>query len=150
MRTLVAGLLACLGVATLGCASEPLYEVDRAIIPEEPSWTLEDMTRAIQRAGVRRGWDMRILEPGQIEGRLRKPFLSATVSIDYTPSEFSIRYKDSENMAYVAGRIHGSYNRWVYNLERDVRREFLRMRPSEIHIPAHACFVGPEPPPEVE
>ena len=78
---------------------------------------------------------MRIVAPGRIEGRLRKPAVMAIVEVDYTAFEFNIHYKDSENLDYSGGRIHSSYNRWVYNLERDIRREFLRMRPTEIHVP---------------
>jgi hypothetical protein len=113
-----------------GCQTEPIYDVDRAIIPTERGWTLEDMTRAIQRAGARRGWDMRIIEPGVIEGRLRKPQTRAVVDVTYTAVEFSIRYQSSENLDHSNGKIHHNYNRWVYNLERDIRREFLRMRPT--------------------
>jgi hypothetical protein len=121
--------------AATGCQTEPIYEVDRAIIPEEPDWTLTDMTRAIQRAGARRGWDMRILAPGRIEGRLRTLQYKAIIEVDYEAFEFSIHYRDSENLDYKAGRIDNSYNRWVYNLERDIRRESLRMRPTEGDVP---------------
>jgi hypothetical protein len=114
----------------LACQTEPVYEVDRAIVPSEPGWGLDDMTNAIQRAGARRGWDMRVDAPGEIEGRLRKPSAKAVVDIHYTSNEFSIRYKSSENLGYQGGRIHNNYNRWVYNLEGDIRREFLRLRPS--------------------
>jgi hypothetical protein len=126
-----------LGLASVfaACHTDPLYQVDRAIVPNEPGWTLEDMTRAIQRAGARRGWDMRIVKPGLIEGRLRKPSTQAIVDIDYTANEFSIHYKSSENLDHKGGNIHNRYNRWIYNLERDIRREFLRMRPTEIQAP---------------
>ncbi len=124
----------------LGCQTEPIYEVEAAVVPREPGWTLADMTRAIQRAGARRGWDMRIIEEGHIEGRLRKPAVMALVDVRYTAFEFDIRYRDSENLDYSPsrGEIHNNYNRWVYNLERDVRQEFLRMRParSEAATPA--------------
>lgn len=130
------GLKAALGVvvaalAVAGCQSEPIYQVDRAIVPKEAGWTLDDMTRAIQRAGARRGWDMRIVAPGQIEGRLRKPAVMALIDVDYSAFEFSIHYKDSENLDHSGRTIHNNYNRWIYNLERDIRREFLRMRPTE-------------------
>lgn len=114
----------------LGCQTDPIYEVDRAILPSDPTWSLSDMTTAIQRSGARRGWDMRILSPGTIEGRLRRPGRKAVVDITYTATEFSIKYNDSENLEYRDGRIHHNYNRWVYTLERDIRREFLRLRPS--------------------
>jgi hypothetical protein len=127
--------LTLLGLTSLACQTQPVYEVDRAIIPNEPDWTLEDMTRAVQRAGARRGWDMRIIKPGMIEGRIRKPSTQAIVDIDYTANEFSIHYKSSENLGHAGDRIHSRYNRWVYNLERDIRREFLLMRPTEIHVP---------------
>jgi len=113
----------------LACQTEPVYDVDRAVIPTESGWELNDMRNAIQRSGARRGWDMRIVEPGVIEGRLRKPGMKAVVDVTYTPYEFSIRYRESENLGYSNGRINGKYNRWVYNLERDIRREYLRLRP---------------------
>jgi hypothetical protein len=128
-RILIVSALCAL--STLACHTQPVYDVDRAIVPREPGWTLEDMTRAIQRAGARRGWDMRIVEEGRIEGRLRKPGTKAIVEIPYSAFEFSIRYQSSENLGYAGGKIHANYNRWIYNLERDIRREFLRMRPLE-------------------
>ena len=130
-RLRVAALISLFAAgAALACQTQPVYDVERAIIPREPGWTLEDMTRMIQRAGARRGWDMRIVEEGRIEGRLRKPGTLAIIDVTYTPSEFDIRYQRSENLHYANGKIHGNYNRWIYNLERDIRREFLRMRPT--------------------
>ena len=142
-RLRVAALTSLLAaLAAVACQTQPVYDVDRAIIPREPGWTLEDMTRAIQRAGARRGWDMRILEEGRIEGRLRKPGTLAMIDVEYTTSEFSIRYRHSENLHYTgegaSGKIHGNYNRWIYNLERDIRREFLRMRPTVSDAPKTA------------
>ena len=134
--SLLAAAVAAL--TTAGCQLQPIYEVNRAIVPQESDWTLEDMTRAIQRAGARRGWDMRIIEPGVIEGRLRKPDVQAIVDIDYTPFEFNIHYKSSENLGHSGDRINSAYNRWVYNLESDIRREFLRMRPTGGPLPAAA------------
>ena len=129
LSRLAALSLVASAVLTLACETQPIYDVDRAIIPTEPGWTLADMTRAIQRAGARRGWDMRIIEPGVIGGRLRKPRAKALIDVTYTPFEFSIRYESSENLDHSDGRIHHNYNRWVYNLEQGIRREFLLMRP---------------------
>ena len=125
----IAALAAAAVLLSLGCQTEPIYQVDRAIVPYEASWTLADMTNAIQRSGARRGCDMRIVSPGTIEGRLRKPSKKAVVDITYTAEEFNIHYKSSENLGERNGRIGGNYNHWVYNLERDIRREFLRLRP---------------------
>ncbi len=130
----IRALLVLAAIAT-GCQTQPIYEVDQAIIPNDPTWTLQDMTLAIQRAGARRGWDMRILGPGHIEGRLRKPDAKAVIDVTYRRYEFSIHYKSSENLEHSGDRISNSYNRWVYNLERDIRREFLRMRPTEPAAP---------------
>lgn len=121
-----------------GCQTEPVYDVDRAIVPEEPDWTLTDMTRAIQRAGARRGWDMRIVEPGKINGRLRKPDVTAKIEVDYEAFEFSIHYRDSQNLGYSSGQIRSKYNRWIYNLQEGIRKEFLLMRPTEVHVPRPA------------
>ena len=89
------------------------------------------MARAAAKSAIARGWDMRIVTAGTIEGRLRRPGRKAVVDITYTAAEFSIRYKDSENLEHSGGRIHHNYNRWVYTLERDIRREFLRLRPGQ-------------------
>ena len=126
MRPLVLAVL-----AVLACQTQPIYEVDQATVPNDPTWTLDDMTLAIQRAGARRGWDMRLLEPGHIEGRFRKPDAKVVIDVRYSRYEFSIHYKSSEHLDHSGDRIQNSYNRWVYNLERDIRREFLRMRPTE-------------------
>ncbi len=106
-------LVALATVLALGCQNDRVYDVEFAILPSDPSWSLDDMTSAIQRSGARRGWDMRIVAPGKIEGRLRRPNRKALVDITYKSDEFSIQYRDSENLEFKDGRIHPAYNRWV-------------------------------------
>jgi hypothetical protein len=115
---LFAIFILALGVAA--CQHPEVVNVDRAPLNAPPSATLNDIERAILNAGTKRGWLMRAEAPGHIVATHSRGSHSATVDIFFDTQTYSIMYKDSANLDYGDGRIHGTYNRWVEYLKQDI------------------------------
>jgi hypothetical protein len=114
-------LLATAAVLLVSCAT-PVMNVDSSPINiSSPSYDLEDVTKAIQTAGVSRGWRMKEQTPGHIIGTLHVRSHMAQVDIIYSLDEYSITYKSSTNLDYDGTNIHRNYNSWVRNLDNDIQ-----------------------------
>ena len=105
-----------------GCVTQPIYTVDNAMIVSstDKNLKLEDIKKAIIKAGSMRGWVIKEVEPGHLVGTLFARKHMAKVNINYDNKSYSITYADSENLNYDGDMIHGSYNKWVKNLQRDI------------------------------
>lgn len=116
-------------VALAGCrAGQPVYNVTSAAYATDSARrpTMSQVQKAIIRAGAKRGWSFTPVSPGTMEGTtVVRGKHRATVSVVYTRSDFSIAYKDSQNLEYdpTTGSIHPNYNSWVQLLEQDIRME---------------------------
>src|SRR5690242_16830731 len=102
-----------------------IYQVKDAPIQtatgKEPS--LEDVQKGIIAAGVGLGWQMQVAKPGEIIGTLNVRSHQAVVSIPYTTKQYSILYKDSNNLKYAeaAQTIHENYAGWIQRLDGAIR-----------------------------
>lgn len=103
---------ACAGV-------EPVYNVNNQRIPR--GMTLEAVESAIIESGRPRGWIMKVTEPGHIVGKINVRDHHAAVDVFYDTESYSIMYGHSTNLDYADGRIHGNYNGWIMNLDRDIQ-----------------------------
>jgi hypothetical protein len=101
-------------------AASQIQTVEGSPIPEGLNDT--QIVKAMQSAGGVRGWIVKKIEPGQLEATIYVRSHMAQVTIEYTPSSYAIRYKDSTNLDYKNGKIHRSYNKWVQNLNMDIQR----------------------------
>lgn len=103
----------------------PVRDVQSAPIPASPVATMENIEKAILRAGLTLGWQMVPKGPGQIEGVLLLRKHRAVVDITYDTKVFSIAYKDSVNLDYRDSdkTIHSNYNGWIQNLEKGIRAQ---------------------------
>ncbi|HTL62871.1 MAG TPA: hypothetical protein VL261_14600 [Nitrospira sp.] len=113
-------------VAVIGCrGGGQIYQVKDAPIQtatgKEPS--LEDVQKGIIAAGVGLGWQMQVAKPGEIIGTLNVRSHQAVVSIPYTTKQYSILYKDSNNLKYNAEKqtIHENYSGWIQRLDGAIR-----------------------------
>lgn len=115
-----------LGAALLlaGCTSKPIYNVVEAPIgAAKPNPSMEEIGRAIVRAGAGLGWQMTPNQPGHVTGRLALRTHVAVVDINYTPKTYSIRYRDSTNLDHAGTTIHRNYNGWIQNLDKAIRAQ---------------------------
>jgi hypothetical protein len=110
-----------LTMALTGCRTAPVYNVSDAPVNVSEKATADDVKKAILDAGAGLGWQMIMVEPGHIEGRLFLRTHSAIVDIPYSTESYSITYKDSTELKYDGTNIHSNYNGWIQNLDRAIQ-----------------------------
>ena len=103
----------------------PIVNIQSAAIPPNPAATMENIGKAIIRAGQTLGWQITPMGPGKAEGVLVLRRHRAVVDISYDTTSFSIHYRDSVNLDYDAQdkTIHSNYNGWIRNLEKAIRAQ---------------------------
>lgn len=118
---LVAALL--LGVAA--CTSKPVMNVENRTPPAAVR-SEDDMRRAILAALQSRQWTVERADRGNIMALIQRRSHQAEISIPYSATSYSIRYRDSQNLGYKNGKIHRNYNKWIHNLDRSIQQELNR------------------------
>jgi len=108
-----------------GCrAPMPVYNVtDAPVAASKPSPSLDEVGKAIQRAGVALGWQMKETKPGHMLATLALRKHVAVVDVNYGVKSYSIRYKDSTELGYDGQNIHPNYNGWIQNLDKGIRAQ---------------------------
>lgn len=116
-------LVVALGI---GCRTSLIRNVESAPVSlyGEEKVTMQQVEKAIIRAGAGLGWRMKALSPGKMVGTLVIRDHVAVVDIKFNTKEYSITYKDSTNLKYDGTKIHSNYNGWVQNLERSINAQF--------------------------
>ena len=123
-------LLPCVAlVALAACTSAPIRNVSDAPVVTGSGKALNaDQVRvAIIGAGTGLGWTMAATTPGLVTGRIALRGHTASIDVRYTPTTYSIAYKDSTNLDFGNGQIHKNYNGWIENLNRDIRANLMAM-----------------------
>ncbi|MDQ7987747.1 hypothetical protein QYS36_22630 [Pseudomonas sp. G34] len=120
-------LLAVLLLGITACTSKPVLNISSSV-PPTAAKSQDDMRRAILTALQRRQWTVERADQGQILASITRRSHEAQITIPYTASSYSIRYRDSHNLGYRDGKIHRNYNKWVRNLDRSIQQE-LRSPP---------------------
>jgi len=115
---LAVGLLA---TAPAALANDPLKELIDQEVPalkDGTRMTLAAVEHAILDACARRRFSATVVEPGLIIARWENRGHSFEVSIPYSDSTYSIRYKDSVRMDFnpAKRRIDDAYNEYVDGL----------------------------------
>ena len=103
----------------------PIYNVQSSAIPPNPAATMENIEKAIVRAGLTLGWQIAPKAPGHLEGVLVLRTHRAVVDINHDTTVFSITYKESVNLSYNESdrTIHSNYNGWIQRLEKAIRAQ---------------------------
>src|SRR5436190_17327841 len=102
-------------------AGAPIYNVVGAPIAPNPAATLDNIEKAIGRAGLQLGWKVAPQGPGKAEAVLVLRKHTAVVDITYDTRAFSITYKSSINLDYKPDNtIHSNYNGWIKNFEKAI------------------------------
>ncbi len=109
-----------------GCRTAPIHNVRHSPVEmNKADYSLEDVGKAIFRAGNSLGWQMKIKKPGTMIGTLYQDSHMAQVAIDYNTREYDITYQASKDLNYQAGKIHKNYNGWIEELDQAIHRELL-------------------------
>ncbi len=125
-KWMMMGLLVAVAALT-GCRSNPVMNVDDAAISLQNKPSMEQVEKAIIRAGASLGWNIKKIAPGKMEGRLLIRSHVAVVDITYNTKSYSIQYKDSTNLDYDGTNIHSNYNGWVQNLNRNIQQQLMML-----------------------
>lgn len=116
-------MIAALTLMLAGCRSAPVYDVTSAPVIAPKQVSMQDVERAVMRAGAGLGWQMNPKRPGHIEGTIVLRTHKAVVDITYDTKTYNIKYKDSANLEYNGSSIHSNYNGWVQNLDKAIRTQ---------------------------
>jgi hypothetical protein len=122
MRSYILSAALAIAVSVAGCASVPIHEVDQqaAMNSSGKQLTHEQVKSAIVRAGASLGWQIKDEGPNMLVGTLHLRKHTAVVSIPYSATSYSIKYRSSENLDESGGKIHKNYNGWIQNLQRGI------------------------------
>lgn len=115
-------LLALLVLGITACTAKPVVNIENSAPPAVLKGQ-DDMRRAILTALQRRQWTVERADQGQILALITRRSHQAQITIPYTASTYSIRYRDSHNLDYRKGKIHRNYNKWIQNLDRSIQQE---------------------------
>lgn len=121
-------VFAGIAIAILGgCRSAGIYNVSAAPVVANKAVSMDDVQKAIVRAGVGLGWQMKPVEPGLIVGTLHLRSHMAMVDIKYNTKTYNITYRDSSNLDYTGDSIHKNYNGWIQNLDRGIQAQLSNL-----------------------
>jgi uncharacterized lipoprotein YmbA len=122
MRNVLMAVIAAMVLAA--CAPQPIYQVNNVPATKTGGTaSAEEVKAAIMLAGAALGWQMKPVKPGLIIGTLILRTHTAVVEIPYSADQYSILYKDSADLKYDGTTIHKSYNRWIQNLNQEIRNQ---------------------------
>lgn len=135
-RLFLGMVVLCGTLALAGCRTTRLENVESMPyggtgLSNTTQLSMAQIESAIVRAGTRRGWVFSGAGPGHLVGNVDvRGKHHATVDVFYDQSDFSILYKDSQNLNYDAStkQIHPNYNSWVRLLADEIRAEITAAR----------------------
>ena len=118
-------IVSVLVLLAAGCRGNlPVYNVsDAPVAASRANPSLDDVGKAIQRAGAALSWQMRQTKPGHILGTLVVRTHTAVVDVYYNVKSYSIQYKESVNLNYDGRNIHRNYNMWIEDLDKGIRAQ---------------------------
>ena len=129
IKNLWLAAVVALAGALAGCnLVQPVHNVTGAPVRANVDRvTVDQVGKAIQRAGMTLGWQMEPKSAGLIEGKLMLRTHMAKVNISYDAKSYSIQYADSQDLQYDGSNIHKNYNGWIMNLDRAIQAQLSTM-----------------------
>ncbi|MDF7680457.1 hypothetical protein PT300_07570 [Enterobacteriaceae bacterium ESL0689] len=107
-----------IGMLSACSRTAPVQQISTTV---SAAHTQEQVKNAILKAGAQRDWIMTQVSPGVIKARYQSQNHVAEVRITYTATSYNINYDSSLNLQASNGKVHKNYNRWVRNLDKDIR-----------------------------
>ena len=116
-------------LAASGCHRTAPINNPTFVISASKNLTKAQVRDAIYAACPQTGWAARDISSNTIEATLRvRNKHTVVVDIVYSPNDYTIRYKSSDNMRTGGdGTIHPNYNKWVDNLHRNIDTELAHI-----------------------
>ena len=114
-------VLALLAGVLVGCANQPIYDVQYHPIPlAAQKMPLERIETVIIQAGQSRNWKFQRAGTGHLIAVQTDPKYSATVDVYFDQNSYRIIKSSTTGMKEKEGTVHPHYNFWIRNLERDI------------------------------
>ncbi|MEX2451660.1 MAG: hypothetical protein WD407_12455 [Rhodospirillales bacterium] len=103
------------------------YNVKDALLPSAASqMSQDDLDKAVIKAATMRGWVARVISSGLLRAEIAKRRHRAAIEIRISQNALSIKNISTENLTDEDGQVHRNYNRWVRNLESDIKTVVAR------------------------
>jgi hypothetical protein len=90
--------------------------------------TKEQVRRDIGDACQSRDMTYKDISDNEIEAVLSKGKMFVVMTIRYDATQYTIIYKDSQNLKAKKGKVHGKYLNWVKNLNKSIQNELLNTK----------------------
>lgn len=116
-----------LALAVTGCAQrDPIKEVAISTIAFDLK--RQQVRRAIFTGANRKGWKIEDVDSSHLLATHQRELRMVRIVIEYSPKGYTIRYRDSRNMAHSAkaGTIHPRYYWWLQSLETEINKQLAR------------------------
>ena len=111
-----------LALLLVGCGRvQPIMEVEDT--PVGYNLQSKQVKMAIMQAATNRGWVVEEVNDSELNAKIHVRSHYAEVKIPYNEKFYSIYYLNSDNLKAEGGKIHRNYNRWVNNLNVDIKRQ---------------------------
>ncbi|WP_159650967.1 hypothetical protein [Vibrio atypicus] len=111
-----------LALLLVGCGRvQPVMNIEDT--PVAYNLQNKQVKAAIMQAAMDRGWVVEEVGPNELNAKLLVRDHFAEVKIPFNEKFYSIIYLNSENLKADDGKIHRNYNRWVNNLNVDIKRK---------------------------
>lgn len=115
-----------LALLLVGCGRvQPIMEVEDT--PVGYNLQSKQVKMAIMQAATERGWVVDQTSENELHAKLLVRSHSAEIKIPYNDKFYSILYLSSDNLKASDGKIHRNYNRWINNLNVDIKRNLALM-----------------------
>lgn len=128
-NSLLLAVVALTFAASVEARNAPIVNHEKVAVATSSGKALSaaDVKKVIMVAGTSKGWVITDAASGKLRGTLNVRKHTVIVDIDYSATDFSIRYADSTNMDYRDGTIHSNYNNWIQNMLTAIRAELIKL-----------------------
>ena len=122
-------IIATVAVLFSACSGPAIYTGGHAPVSQIGNTpTLTQVDKAVKDSLIGRGWIPSKITNNSYTGLYKKRSLMAKIKVLFNTSTFTVEHLESTNLDYDASdhTIHPTYNRWIQNLERDIRKRVDR------------------------
>jgi hypothetical protein len=130
-KAIIFGFVGTLVFTFLACSrGHALYKPGPIAVPAQVNSKKVD--QIVKQKLDQRGWYIEKAQPGKVIARIQRGEAMAKIQVKYDKNNVTISYLDSQNFHYRKEGdnefIHGRYNSWILNIERDINNELSLLR----------------------